>query len=88
MRAREAGGAGEVVDSERLEVARVGQVLGAKQMTDRRDEEHLDNLLIEPRGLEVEVALDSLQHVSSMIPSFRSVSRTACSASRSWRMTR
>ena len=61
VRAREPGGAGEVVDLERLEVARVGQVLGAQQMAGGRDEEHLDNLLIEPRGLEVEVALDSLQ---------------------------
>ena len=40
VRARETGGAGEVVDAERLEVARVGQVLGAQKMADGRDEEH------------------------------------------------
>ena len=63
MRAREAGGRGEVVDVERLGVARVGEVLGAQQVAAGRDEEHLDNLLIEPRVLEIEVALDPLHDV-------------------------
>jgi hypothetical protein len=38
--AREAGRAGEVVHVERLEVARVREVLGAQQMAGRRDEGH------------------------------------------------
>ena len=38
--AREAGGAGQVVDVERLEVARVGEVLGAQQVAGGRDEGH------------------------------------------------
>jgi hypothetical protein len=40
MGAREAGGAGHVVDVERLGVTRVGQVSGAQQMPCRRDEGH------------------------------------------------
>jgi hypothetical protein len=32
VRARQAGGAGEVVDVQGLEVARVGEVLGAQQV--------------------------------------------------------
>ena len=38
--AREARAAGEVVDVERLEVARVGEVLGAKQVAYGRREDH------------------------------------------------
>ena len=38
VRAREAGGAGEVVDVERLEVPGVGEVLGAQQVPGGRDE--------------------------------------------------
>ena len=38
--AREAGGAGHVVDVERLGVARVGEVLGAQQMPCRRGKGH------------------------------------------------
>jgi hypothetical protein len=37
MRTREAGGARHVVDPERLDVARVSEVLGAQQMTGRWD---------------------------------------------------
>ena len=40
VRAREAGGAGEILDAERLAVAAVGQVFGAQQVADGRDEEH------------------------------------------------
>ena len=40
MGAREAGGAGHVVDFERLGVTRVGQVLGAQQVPCGRDEGH------------------------------------------------
>ena len=36
VRGRRAGGAGEVGDGERLEVAAVGQVLGPQEMTNRR----------------------------------------------------
>ena len=38
--ARESGGAGQVVDVQRLEVAGVGQVLGAQQVAGGRDERH------------------------------------------------
>ena len=38
VRAREAGRAGQVVDAERLEVARVGEVPGAQQVAGGRDE--------------------------------------------------
>jgi hypothetical protein len=38
VRAREAGGAGEIVDVERLEVAGVGQVFRLQQMAGRGDE--------------------------------------------------
>ena len=40
VRAREPGGARQVVDVERLEVARVRQVLGAEQVAGGRDERH------------------------------------------------
>ena len=40
VRAREAGGAGQIVDAERLEVAGVGEVLGAQQMAGGRNERH------------------------------------------------
>jgi hypothetical protein len=40
VRPREAGGAGEVVDVERLGVAGVRQVLGAEQVPGGRDEGH------------------------------------------------
>jgi hypothetical protein len=40
VRAREAGGAGHVVDAERLGVPGVGQVLGAQKMASGRDEGH------------------------------------------------
>ena len=40
VRARQAGGAREVVDAERLGVARVGEVLGAQQVACGRDEGH------------------------------------------------
>ena len=38
VRAREARGLREIVDVERLEVARIGQVLGAQQVPIGRDE--------------------------------------------------
>jgi hypothetical protein len=40
VRAREACGACKVVDPERLEVARVGQVLGFEEVPGGRDEGH------------------------------------------------
>ena len=40
MRAREPGRAGQVVHVERLEVPRVGQVLGAQKVASRRNEGH------------------------------------------------
>ena len=40
VRARQAGRAGQVVDAERLEVAGVGEVLGAQQVAGGRDERH------------------------------------------------
>ena len=40
MRARQPGGAREVVDVERLEVARVREILGAEQVTGGRNERH------------------------------------------------
>ena len=40
VRARQPGGARQVVDVERLEVAGVGEVLGAEQVTGGRDERH------------------------------------------------
>src|SRR3954451_12190568 len=42
--AREAGGAGEVVDAERLEVARVGQVPGPQEVPRGRGECHVDTV--------------------------------------------
>src|SRR4051812_22628883 len=42
--AREAGGAGEVVDAERLEVARVGQVPGSQEVPGGWDEWHSSSI--------------------------------------------
>ena len=46
--AREAGGAGEVVDVERLGVAGVGEVLGAQQVAGGRDEGHAGQYCARP----------------------------------------
>ena len=48
VRAREAGGAGHVVDAERLEVAGVGEVLGAQQVAGGRDECHRGQYRLDP----------------------------------------
>ena len=47
--AREAGGAGHVLDAERLGVAGVGQVPGAQQMAGGGDERHVRSLGSPPR---------------------------------------
>src|SRR5436309_2282664 len=50
MRPREPGRGGQVIDVERLEVAGIGEVPRAQQMTGRRNERHARSLGSRPRG--------------------------------------